>query len=176
MALEIENIIEERTYEEVVDELKSLQEYFYNKLEEEHGFERMFEIRIPGTFHGVTKGSVQISAHIFNDYLDILIALPVAARADRNFFIQFLGDKAYLFNQRKFRIRTIEQVDKCLENISDIAQSGSAIIHFNRAKVHYDSHPIMDEPIKGYNVSSYNHGVSGVFERISDALKQVFSS
>ena len=38
MALETANIIEERTYEEVVAELKSLQEYFYNKLEEEHGF------------------------------------------------------------------------------------------------------------------------------------------
>ena len=175
MALEKENTIEERTYEEVVDELKSLQEYFYNKLEEEYGFERMFEIRIPGTFHGVTKDSVQISAHIFNDYLDVLIALPVDARADRNFFIKLLGEKAYLFNQRKFRIRNTEQVDQCLENISDIAQHGSAIIHFNRAKMHYDSHPIMDEPIKGYNVTTYNHGVAAVFERISDAVKEVFS-
>ena len=175
MALETANIIEERTYEEVVDELKSLQEYFYNKLEEEYGFERMLEIRVPGTCHGVTKDSVQITAHIFNDYLDVLIALPVDARADRNFYIQFLGDKAYLFNQRKFKIRTTEQVDQYLSNIASIAQDGSAIIHFNRAKVYYDSHPIKDEPIKGYNVTTYNHGVAAVFERISDALKQVFS-
>ena len=161
-------------YTEVVNKLKEIQSYLYDLMISDYGFEKMDEIKIPGTFHGVTKDSLQLSAHIFEDYLDILIALPVSAREDRFFFNRQLGEQSYLLNQKKFRIREVSDIQDHLNQILQIVNIGTAILYFNQSYIYPESYPTREEPIIGYNTVSYHRGIRKTLEIIADKFQKAF--
>lgn len=169
------NLLEKNLdYSEVVNKLKEIQNYLYDLMISDYGFEKMDEIKIPGTFHGVTKDSLQLSAHIFEDYLDILIALPVSAREDRFFFNRQLGEQSYLLNQKKFRIRDLSDIQEHLNQILQIVNMGSAILYFNKLYIYPESYPTREEPILGYNTVSYNKGIRRTLDIIADKFQKAF--
>lgn len=144
-----------------IPSMKAIGDELYQRLIDEHGYAKVEQSRIPGTWHVVAKDNVEVVALDFPyevvlratqatrknqegveeharkmARVEVSVRVPVDAREDKFFTTYECGDREYLGQRVNITLRTRDDIQARLGEIVELAQRGSAILQLCGKPMH----------------------------------------